>query len=154
METLLLLITDAFWSAVAATGFALLFNVPVRTLPVCALCGALGHSLRTGLMETGVTIEAGTLIGATAIGLLGEFLSHKVHTPASVFTIPGVIPMVPGTFAFRTMMGAIKLTYTDPSQSDAILNETVTYGIKTGIILTCLALGIAVMHLLFKKHLR
>jgi len=146
------LLIDAFWSAIAASGFALLFNVPVRTIPVCALCGALGHGFRTFLVSQGMPVEAGSLAGATLVGLMGEYLSHKVHTPASVFTIPGVIPMVPGTYAFRTMLGVIKLTNVEPDRSAEVLSQTFIYGIRTGLILGGLALGIAVTSLLFKKH--
>jgi uncharacterized membrane protein YjjB (DUF3815 family) len=148
------LVENAFWAGLAAVGFAILFNVPVRTLPAVAFCGAFAHTLRTFLIQYGVSIEAGTLIGATLVGLMGEFLSQKLHTPASVFTIPGVIPMVPGTFAFKTMMGVIRLTYADPVDDDDLLTETVSNAIKTGIILSCLSLGIAVMHIIFKKHLK
>lgn len=153
MQMLLLLLEDAFWSALAATGFAILFNVPIRTLPVCAFSGAVGHALRTFLMQVGVPIEAACLIGATAVGLMGEYFSHKVHTPASVFTIPGVIPMVPGTFAFKTMMGAIQLTQPEVA-TEEILMTTISNAIKTGIILSSLSLGIAVTSLLFKKHVK
>lgn len=154
MDLLWFLLEDAFWAAIAATGFAILFNVPVRTLPVCALCGAVAHSLRAYLEYEGVSIEAGSLIAATVVGLMGEFFSHKVHTPASVFTIPGVIPMVPGVFAFKTMMGMINLTYAKADTSQTLLMETVSNGIKTGIILGSLSLGIAVMHIVFKRHLQ
>ncbi len=154
MDLFWFFLQNAFWAGIAATGFAILFNVPVRTLPVCAFCGAFAHTLRAILIYYGVSIEAGTLIGATMVGLIGEYFSHKVHTPASVFTIPGVIPMVPGTYAFKTMMGVIHLTYADPDNNSQLLMDTVTNGIKTGIILSCLSLGIAVMHIIFKKHLQ
>ncbi|MFW5760153.1 MAG: threonine/serine exporter family protein [Cyclobacteriaceae bacterium] len=151
MPLLLLLLEDAFWSALAATGFAILFNVPVRTLPVCAFSAAVGHMLRTFLMQIGVPIEAASLAGATLVGLMGEYFSHKVQTPASVFTIPGIIPMVPGTFAFKTMMGVIRLTQPEIA-TEEILLETISNAIKTGIILGSISLGIATTSLLFKKH--
>lgn len=153
MELLFLLLEDAIFSALAATGFAMLFNVPARTLPVCALSGAIGHVLRTVLVYYGWSIEAGSLVAATTVGLLGEYLSHQVHTPAPVFTIPGVIPMVPGTYAFKTMMGVIKLTYLEADQGNEIFYQTITNCIKTGVILSCLSLGIAVTTLIFRKHL-
>ena len=51
MELLWLLAKDAFWSAIPAVGFAMLFNVPPRMLKYCAMGGALAHSLRTLLIH-------------------------------------------------------------------------------------------------------
>ena len=57
MELLWLLAKDAFWSAIPAVGFAMLFNVPPRMLKYCAMGGALAHSLRTLLIHYGMPIE-------------------------------------------------------------------------------------------------
>ena len=53
MDLLWLLAKDAFWSAIPAVGFAMLFNVPPRMLKYCAMGGALAHSLRTLLIHHG-----------------------------------------------------------------------------------------------------
>src|SRR6185436_2508850 len=47
---------DAAFSALAAIGFALLFNVPWRLLWACIICGLCSHSLRTALMHCGLDI--------------------------------------------------------------------------------------------------
>ena len=44
LEILWLLANDAFFAAIPAVGFALLFNVPPRALKYCAALGALGHA--------------------------------------------------------------------------------------------------------------
>jgi uncharacterized membrane protein YjjP (DUF1212 family) len=66
------LLEDAFWSAIAAVGFAILFNVPRRALPGCAVAAALGHALRTWVMQLGLPIEPATLLAATMIGFHGR----------------------------------------------------------------------------------
>ena len=68
MELLWLLAKDAFWSAIPAVGFAMLFNVPPRMLKYCAMGGALAHSLRTLLIHYGMPIEWATLAAATTVG--------------------------------------------------------------------------------------
>ncbi len=45
-EVVTLVLWDAFWSAIPAVGFAMLFSVPPRFLKYCAVVGALAHSLR------------------------------------------------------------------------------------------------------------
>ncbi len=101
------ILLDAFWSALAAIGFAMLFNVPRRTVLACALTGAAGHAFRTLLMHFGMNIIPATLAGATVIGFVAEYCSRRWHAPANVFTVSGAIPMVPGSYAYRAMLGAI-----------------------------------------------
>jgi uncharacterized membrane protein YjjB (DUF3815 family) len=146
------LLVDAFWSAVAALGFAILFNIPKRTLWACALMGATGYTLRAVLLNLGLTIELATLTGAAAIGFLGTFMARRFHMPIVIFTIPSAIPLVPGTFAFRTMIGILQLTNQSLLDDALILTEATTNGIKTGLILAALAAGIAAPKLLFQRR--
>lgn len=147
---------DAFWSAIAAVGFAILFNVPRHALWGCAVAGALGHAIRAGLIEaTGMPIEAATLCGATAVGFWGELLARHYRIPRLVFTVPGVIPMVPGVFAFRTMTGifeVIGIADLTPEAGVEVLLETAVYAIRTGFILASLAIGLIAPNLLFRRQ--
>jgi uncharacterized membrane protein YjjB (DUF3815 family) len=143
---------DAFWSGVAALGFAVLFNVPVRTLPACALGGAVGHATRTLLMQFGLQIETAALAGATVIGFLSIFFARRWRAPAPVFAVTGAIPMVPGTFAFRTMMGLLTLTSTGIDANASLLVEISLNAVKTALILGALAAGIAAPALFFRRR--
>lgn len=146
------LLADAFWSAIAATGFAILFNVPPRALPGCAIAAAIGHALRTWTIQLGLSIEPATLLAATIIGFLSVSLARRFQSPTAIFTVPAVIPMVPGTFAFRTMLGILKLTTLDVANSGPILAEVSLNAIKTGLILAALAGGIIAPRLLFRRQ--
>jgi uncharacterized membrane protein YjjB (DUF3815 family) len=155
-EILILVLRDAFWSAIAAVGFAILFNVPRYTLPACALVGALGHGLRAALMVgLGMPIEAATLLAATAVGFMGEYFAHRYRVPRLVFVVPAVIPMVPGVFAYRTMLGIFEMTgLADLSAVEGaeVLLQTAVYAIRTGLILAGLSFGIIAPNLLFRRQ--
>ncbi|MBE2222682.1 MAG: threonine/serine exporter family protein [Anaerolineae bacterium] len=155
-EVLFFVLRDSFWSAIAAVGFAILFNVPPYTLPACALAGAVGHGLRAALIALfGMPIEAATLLAATAVGFLGELLARHYHIPRLVFVVPGVIPMVPGVFAYRTMLGIFEMTgLADLSAVEGaeVLLQTAVYAIRTGLILAGLAFGIIAPNLLFRRQ--
>lgn len=140
MDVFLIVIRDAFWSAIAATGFAILFNVPPRLLIGCALMGAVGHSIRTLIMELDGGIVIGTFLAAITLGFLGIYLGRWLHAPPPVFTISGAIPMVPGVFAYSAMIGLINLTNGNPSSD--ILLETAVNAIKVALILGAIASGI------------
>jgi uncharacterized membrane protein YjjB (DUF3815 family) len=146
------LLGDAFWSAIAAVGFAILFNVPRRALPGCAFAAALGHALRTWVMQLGLPIEPATLLAATMIGFLGDYLARRLESPTAIFTVPAVIPMVPGTFAFRTMLGILEITTMGVFGSTPVLVEASLNAVKTGLILAALAGGIIAPRLLFRRN--
>lgn len=142
---------EAFWSGIAALGFALLFNVPRRTLLACFLIGAIGNTVKATVMQTGVDIGLATLAGATVVGFLGVGFSPKLSAPPPVLSIPGIIPMIPGTFAYKTMMGILKIA-TGKLQSDPhLIQFTTVNGILTLIILISISVGIAIPNLLFAR---
>lgn len=151
-DLLLLVVGDALWSGVAALGFAVLFNVPRRTVAGCAIAGAVGHVLRTLLVESGMMLELATLAGAIVVGVLGEFFARRWQTPAAVFTVPGAIPMVPGSFAFGTLIGLIQITDLGTFGGTPVLVEAVVNAVRTGLILAAIAVGTAAPSLLFQRH--
>jgi uncharacterized membrane protein YjjB (DUF3815 family) len=143
---------DAFWSALAALGFAILFNVPRRWLVLCALLGALGHAVRKLLEEFGVPIEVGTLAGALMVGFIGYALGARFRIPSTIFTIPGTIPMVPGVFAYRTMITLLSVPNGTNAEVQVLLAEASVNAIKTALILAAISIGIAFPHLLFNRE--
>ena len=142
---------DALWSALAAIGFAMLFNVPRRTLIACAITGAAGHATRALLEHFGMTVVPATLAGAIVIGFVGEYCSRRLHAPPLLFTVSGAIPMVPGVFAYRAMLDAIRITTANVSTGESILVDAGINFVTTGLILAALALGIAMPQLLFRR---
>lgn len=46
-------------------------------------------------------------LAALTISLVGEFLAIKKHAPATVFIIPGIIPLVPGSNMYYSMLAVI-----------------------------------------------
>ncbi len=147
------ILLDAFWSGLAALGFAMLFNVPTRTLVGCVICGATGHAVRTLTMQLGLSMEFGTLAGATVVGFLGTVFARRWETPSTTFTICGAIPLVPGVFAFRTMLGLLSLAGAPAVDvGAAALVAASINGVKTALILGAIAVGIAAPTLLFERH--
>lgn len=139
-----IILLDAFWAAVAALGFAVLFNAPRRALPAILLAGALGHATRTALVMQGVTMEIAVLAGALLVGLLGEFFQRRTRIPRVVFTVPGVIPMVPGSLAFGAMEKLLGVSSASPDVAVDLLAKASVDIIHTGFILMALAVGISI----------
>ncbi len=150
---LLELLIKAFWSGIAAVGFAILFNVPRRTLFPIGAMGAIGGLIKFGSMSLGVGIVFASFIGATVIGIISIQLAHLKKSPPLIFSIPGVIPMVPGAFAYRMMLGLIALI--DLEDTDVYIQtliDTVNNGAKMVFILLSLAIGVSLPMLISRKE--
>ena len=153
MDIVIYLISKWAFLAGAAIGFGILFNVPFRTLLMIGIMAILGGSLKFLNLKLGGGIVIGSFYGALLIGFLSIPAAHWRHSPPFVFAIPSVIPMVPGTFAYRMMLGCVRLT-NNLSGPDflKLWTDTVDNGLKTFWILLALALGVSAPMLLFRAQ--
>ena len=150
---LLDIITKSIWAGFAAIGFAILFNVPRRTIFPIWVLGAIGGLIKFSAMhfETGIVLAS--FLGATVVGIISVKLAHMRNSPPLVFSTPSVIPMVPGFFAYKMMLGLIALTSIE--NTDAYLQtliETVNNGAKMMFVLISLGTGVAIPMLLSRKE--
>lgn len=132
--------------------WGILFGSPRQILWIAGLLGGLGHAIRFVLIQFEVGLIFATLIGSVTIGLLGIFCAHRVHHPPVVFTMPACITMIPGLYAYRTMLNSIKLT--DPNivnENPLLVNEIGYNLVLTVSMLFTLAIGISIAVLLFRS---
>ena len=148
----LVIIEKGFWGGCAAVGFAVLFNVPTRALYTIFLLGVIGCILKFSLISIEVHVVIAAFIGATIIGLLSIQAAHFKHAPPLIFSIPSVIPLVPGIFAYKTMLGIIKLTAPITDNYTQILSETINNGTKAAFIVMALAVGVGIPNLITRKE--
>ncbi len=150
IELLPKLINDAIFSAIPAIGFAMVFNVPKRFLPYCALSGAIGHSTRTLMMYFNMPIEWSTFIAAAVVGLLTIRFAKRHLAPPLMYAVAAIIPMIPGTYAYNTVIALVQLT-AQPDISSELLYEAINNGLKTVFILGALSVGLAMPSLLYYR---
>ena len=147
------ILIKGFWAGFATMGFAILFNVPQRTLLVIWAMGALGGLAKFFLLGLEVNIVLASLGGATLIGILSIYAAHNKQAPPLVFSTPAVIPMVPGAFAYRMMLGCMELANTSINSDTYLktLAETTNNGLKALFILIALSAGVAIPMLVTRK---
>lgn len=149
MELLVSLGDHMIFAAIPALGFALVFNVPVKTLIYCALLGAIAYGTRYILMHNGLAIEWSTFFAATLIGMIGVRVAHKLKTHPKVFTVAAVIPMIPGVYAFKAMIALVEMNNTGYSaQLMSVMTENY---VRAMFIIAGLAVGLALPGLLFYR---
>jgi uncharacterized membrane protein YjjP (DUF1212 family) len=137
-------------AAFAALGFAVLFNVPVHTLVVCAAGGAATVVTRNVLMYNfDLSLSLSSFCGALMVGLTSIYMVHKVHVPAHVISIPPIIPMVPGVVMYQAVIGAVSLNANAPAAEQLpVLIQTFDALVKGSMTLLALSLGIAIPNIL------
>jgi uncharacterized membrane protein YjjB (DUF3815 family) len=149
MLNILEILLKGFWCGVAAVGFAVLFNTPVRALIAIFISGFLAGMIKYFVIhpDVGGGIVLGSLLAASAVGFFSIPISHWRHVPPIVTSIPAVIPFVPGSFAYRTILGMMKFV----RQTDVeILTKTVYNGTMTLFIIIVLSVGVSLPMLLLR----
>lgn len=140
------------WFGFAAIGFAALFNVQTRTLLVIWILGAIGGSIKLICLEFDFSVIIATLIGAISIGLMSIWAAYNKNAPPLVFSIPSVIPMIPGVYIYKVILGLIMLSGEIKGQSYTdILNQTVNYAAKAVFIIGSIAIGVSVPLVVVRK---
>ncbi|GIU45732.1 threonine/serine exporter family protein [Shewanella algidipiscicola] len=148
IELLLKLANDALFSSIPAVGFAMVFNVPKRFLPYCALAGATGHSVRTLLLHINLPIEWATFVAAALVGVLTISFAKRHLAPPLMYAVAAIIPMIPGTYAYNTVIALVQLSAQSQVSSE-LTAEVISNGLKTVFILGALSVGLAMPSLLY-----
>ena len=113
----------------------------------------MGGLIKFTAMNYEMGVVFASFLGAVAVGVLAIQMAHMRNSPPLVFSIPSVIPMVPGIFAYKFMLGMIALTSIE--KTDIYLQtliETVNNGSKMMFVLISLGTGVAIPMLLTRKE--
>ena len=97
------MITQTLLAAVGTAAFALLFGVPRRYFPFCAVIGGAGWLLSEALMAfAGATATEATFFATVLVILLSRLRAVRARCPVTVFLISGIFPLVPGAGIYWT----------------------------------------------------
>ena len=141
-----------FWCSLAALGFGILFNAPKKSLWMILLVGFLGGVVKFGMMlpVVGARIVISTFTAALAVGFVGVFLGNWKRMIPMMITIPSVIPLVPGVFAYKAMLGLMNLGNMPDGKYGEIVNQSIYNGTMTLFILLAITLGVSIPLVIFK----
>ncbi len=130
--------------ALAATGFGVLFNAAPRPLAFCAAGGALALAVRTALLGHGVSLEAATFLAAVTVTLFAAGLCRqRLGSNATAVAVAACIPMVPGAFFARSLLGLFALTAPDVLPLDQSFTDTVVSMLRVVFTVGGIGAGIA-----------
>ncbi|GIO29745.1 MULTISPECIES: threonine/serine exporter family protein [Paenibacillus] len=107
-------------SFIASAAFGMIFNAPKKTLWQCGLAGMVGWVLYIWLQDIGVQKLAATVVAAYCVTMISYFFAKMYRKPIIVFSVSGIIPLVPGGLAYDAMRNAVENHYDQAVQSGAV----------------------------------
>ncbi|MCH3949767.1 MAG: threonine/serine exporter family protein [Acidaminococcus sp.] len=104
MSVLFSIIVKTICSFFGTVAFGKIFNCPKKCLWQAGFVGAVGFGVYIVLLSGfGVSSMLSNFAGTVALSICSEVFARKYRQPVPVFSIPGVIPLVPGLPLYRAM---------------------------------------------------
>ncbi|MTI67632.1 MAG: threonine/serine exporter [Firmicutes bacterium] len=128
-------IKQFIYAFISTIGFSIIFNIPRDSIIKSGIGGALGWIVNILINQQLGSSSAGAFLGAITVGLIGEFFARLFKKPATVFIIPGIIPLVPGAGMYYTMRAIIEKKFITAAETGS---ETffIAASIATGVIIS------------------
>lgn len=98
------LVAQAALGAVATMGFAVWFNLPRETLLRAGTVGAGGYVVRFLLLRIGQPPFVASFFASFFVGLAGYYRAKTIRYPRVIFTVTGIIPLVPGIPTYQALV--------------------------------------------------
>ncbi|MGF7057317.1 threonine/serine exporter family protein [Brassicibacter mesophilus] len=102
------LIKHFVYAFLSTIGFSILFNIPKDSVIKSGFAGAIGWIIYIVTKDIFSSPIAGAFFGAITVGIVGEVMAKYFKKPATIFIIPGVVPLVPGAGMYYTMLAVIE----------------------------------------------
>lgn len=139
-------LVSAFGVLLSVSGFAVLFQVPRKSLPWSSITGVIGWLV---LMQfDGARYSAmASFLASIAVGLFSLALGRRFHVPSQTFSVPGILALLPGMLAlssFRSFAAghensgietAFKVTLVASSIVFGLFCSRVPFALTTNMIL-------------------
>ncbi|KXG44855.1 threonine/serine exporter family protein [Tepidibacillus infernus] len=125
---------ETFYTSFFATmAFGIIFNVPKRSMISGGIIGMLGWALYIWLTgQYHFDMVFATLIAAFFVATVSQLLARYHKMPVTVFSVSGIIPLVPGGLAYDTMRHFVENDY----------SIAIKYATKTLLISGAIAFGL------------
>ena len=137
-------IVQALLSFVAITCFGVIFNAPTKAILYCGFVGAIGWMVYYVLFEQGVDEVQASFVGAFVVSIVAHIFARRYRMPMIVFSVSGILPLVPGGIAYNTMRNIIELDYLAGMQN----------GMRAFMISGSLAMGLVFAEVIMQIVLR
>ncbi|WP_026581228.1 threonine/serine exporter family protein [Bacillus sp. J33] len=130
--------THLITSFIASAGFGVLFNAPKKSLLKCGFVGMVGWLVYIWLVNRDYDAVISSLIAAFTIALISQIFAKIYKTPIIIFSVAGIIPLVPGGLAYDAMRNFVENDY----------NAAIQLAAKAFMISGAIAVGLVISEVL------
>lgn len=96
-------------SFLTAFGFTILYNIPKKAIVPASITGAIGWTIHFFLINYFSVISfVATIIASFFIAFASQIFARKYKKPVLIFTLPGLIPLVPGGMVYNMMRAFVE----------------------------------------------
>ncbi|UJF34607.1 threonine/serine exporter family protein [Paenibacillus hexagrammi] len=143
----MMMVEQLIVSFIASAAFAVLFHVPRATLLQCGFVGMLGWLVYLLAVRIPMDPIAATLIASFLVTVTSQLLAKWYKTPIIVFSVSGIIPLVPGGLAYDAMRNVVE------NQYDAAVQLSAKAFLLSGAIAMGLVFSEVINHVIRKSRI-
>lgn len=144
---------NMFFSFLSSVTFAVLCNVPRKSLIPGGIVGMIGWLGYWGLHSAGSGVFISSFVCSLLLAFVGQIAATWFKMPLTVFYIPGFVPVVPGITFFEGFRGILLDEYVH----SALVFLDVLYsavGIASGLVIADIIFRFTVVPFLKKFSLK
>ena len=119
-------------SFIATGAFGIIFNAPKESLVKCGLIGMGGWIIYYVTEDYSGDAVLATLGATLFVGIVSFILAKLYKTPVIIFSVAGIIPLVPGGLAYDAMRHFVENDYNSAIASAAkvlMLSGSIAFGL-------------------------
>jgi uncharacterized membrane protein YjjB (DUF3815 family) len=98
-------------SFIAAAAFGIIFNAPKQSLFKCGIVGMLGWIIYMVMILNEADAVLATLLASFVVAVISQVFAKMYKTPVIIFSVAGIIPLVPGGLAYDAMRNFVQNDY-------------------------------------------
>lgn len=96
-------LSEVVMAALASAGFSVYYRVPRSEYLFTSIAGALCWGVYILSQYGGAEEVIAVFISAVAVSILARYLAEWRRNPVTVFLVPAIFPLVPGSYIYYTV---------------------------------------------------
>ena len=140
--------------ALGTFGFALIAHIHLKHMLAASIGGLMSWAIYLLVEIPTGSVFLGILVASILVYAWSELMARVEKAPVTIFLVPGILPLLPGSFLYYTMLALLN----DDSAGFRYYGYTtiaVTLGIACGVVAASVVITYllkAVNHIKSKKH--
>lgn len=132
-------VIQVFTALLGSLGFAIIFKMKRRHLTAACIGGGATWIVYLLSAHFGLDIFVSNLIATLFASAYSEIMRNFCKTPRTVFVIPAVVPLIPGSSLYYAMSAVV-------AENESLAAD---YAVQTGLVAGAIAFGILLFTVFF-----